>query len=159
MALFRGKWSGSAGLRTFHIAVTTLLLMIIWPATSASNSITFTKGQAIIGGSLISVEIAKTESQQKIGLSNRNLNKKNYFMVFEFTQPKKVNFWMKKTKIDLSLAFINSSYLIDEIVDMKANSLSPKTSKSDDVLYAVEVPKGFFKQNNIKVGDYFQLIK
>jgi hypothetical protein len=46
--------------------------------------------------------------------------------------------------IDLAIALIDSKN---------------RVSESNDILYALEVPKGFFKQNNIVIGDDFQLFK
>jgi uncharacterized membrane protein (UPF0127 family) len=105
------------------------------------------------------VEIASDISQSKIGLSNRNQIKDNYFMIFIFDEPQKVSFWMKNTKIDLSIAFIDSKSQIVEISNLKANSLKRKISKNNNIKYALEVPKGYFIENQIKVGDYLQLFK
>ena len=105
------------------------------------------------------VDIASDMTQSKIGLSNRNQNKENYFMVFILDKPQKVSFWMKNTKIDLSIAFINEESRIVEISNLKANSLKQKISKNNDIKYALEVPKGYFIENQIRVGDYFQIFK
>ena len=105
------------------------------------------------------VDIASDMNQSKIGLSNRNLNKENYFMVFILDKPQKVSFWMKNTRIDLSIAFIDAENRIVEISNLKANSLKQKISKDNTIKYALEVPKGYFMENEIRVGDYFQLFK
>ncbi len=105
------------------------------------------------------VDIASDMNQSKIGLSNRNLNKENYFMVFILDKPQKVSFWMKNTRIDLSIAFIDAENRIVEISNLKANSLKQKISKDNNIKYALEVPKGYFMENEIRVGDYFQLFK
>ena len=44
-----------------------------------------------------------------MGLSGRNFDKNNYRMVFVFESPQRVDFWMKNTKIDLSIAFIDKN--------------------------------------------------
>ena len=124
-----------------------------------ANGANFQKGYALVSDNLFKVDIASDITQSKIGLSNRNLNKDNYFMVFILDKPQKVSFWMKNTKIDLSIAFINEESRIVEISNLKANSLKQKISKINDIKYALEVPKGFFIENQIRVGDYFQLFK
>lgn len=124
-----------------------------------ANGATFQKGYVLVSDNLFKVDIASDITQSKIGLSNRNLNKDNYFMVFILDKPQKVSFWMKNTKIDLSIAFINEESRIVEISNLKANSLKQKISKSNNIKYALEVPKGFFIENQIRVGDYFQLFK
>jgi uncharacterized membrane protein (UPF0127 family) len=118
-----------------------------------------TEGYALVAGTLFEVEIASSPTQRQFGLSNRGLSKDKYFMVFIFDYPQKVNFWMKDTKIDLSIAFIDSKNKVSEISSLKAKSLKNKVSRSSDILYALEVPKEFFKRNNIVIGDDFQLFK
>jgi uncharacterized membrane protein (UPF0127 family) len=128
-------------------------------APALANGANFQKGYVLVSDNLFMVDIASDMTQSKIGLSNRNLNKENYFMVFILDKPQKVSFWMKNTKIDLSIAFINEESRIVEISNLKANSLKQKISKNNDIKYALEVPKGYFMENEIRVGDYFQLFK
>ncbi len=128
-------------------------------APALANGANFQKGYVLVSDNLFKVDIASDITQSKIGLSNRNLNKDNYFMVFILDKPQKVSFWMKNTKIDLSIAFINEESRIVEISNLKANSLKQKISKSNNIKYALEVPKGFLIENQIRVGDYFQLFK
>ena len=128
-------------------------------APALANGANFQKGYVLVSDNLFKVDLASDITQSKIGLSNRNLNKDNYFMVFILDKPQKVSFWMKITKIDLSIAFINEESRIVEISNLKANSLKQKMSKSNNIKYALEVPKGFFIENQIRVGDYFQLFK
>jgi uncharacterized membrane protein (UPF0127 family) len=128
-------------------------------APALANGANFQKGYVLVSDNLFMVDIASDMNQSKIGLSNRNLNKENYFMVFILDKPQKVSFWMKNTKIDLSIAFINEESRIVEISNLKANSLKQKISKNNDIKYALEVPKGYFIENQIRVGDYFQIFK
>ena len=130
---------------------------VLTPALAGKAN--FQKGYVLVSDNLFMVDIASGVYQSQIGLSNRNLIKDNYFMVFIFDKPQKVSFWMKNTKIDLSIAFIDSKSQIVEISNLKANSLKQKISKNDNIKYALEVPKGFFIENQIKVGDYLQLFK
>ena len=128
-------------------------------APALANGANFQKGYVLVSDNLFMVDIASDMTQSKIGLSNRNLNKENYFMVFILDKPQKVSFWMKNTRIDLSIAFIDAENRIVEISNLKANSLKQKISKDNNIKYALEVPKGYFIENQIRVGDYFQIFK
>ena len=139
--------------------MTLILCFSLIFAPALANGANFQKGYVLVSDNLFKVDIASDITQSKIGLSNRNLNKDNYFMVFILDKPQKVSFWMKNTKIDLSIAFINEESRIVEISNLKANSLKQKMSKSNNIKYALEVPKGYFIENQIRVGDYFQLFK
>jgi uncharacterized membrane protein (UPF0127 family) len=138
---------------------TFLLGLALAVSSQLANAAPFEKGYALVGDHLLEVELAATSTQRQIGLSNRGLEKKYYFMVFIFDTPEKVSFWMKDTKIDLSLALIDSNNKVNQIISLKANSLKRNSSKSNDIKYVLEVPKGYLTQNEIGVGDNFQLFK
>ena len=119
----------------------------------------FEPSYALVGSELIRVELAQSENERAVGLSNRNLNSSNSFMVFIFEKPQVVSFWMKDTRKDLSVAFINANNKIMQIENLKAKSLKVIKSKSFDIKYAIEVPKGFFEKSGIKIGDEVILFK
>lgn len=151
---FRYFWKKFSSIRVLALLI---LLMPAFSTHAYAQDLTFKKGYALVAEKLIPVEFAANPDQREAGLSGRGLDKKKYFMVFTFDYPQKANFWMKNTKIDLSIAFINSKNKVDEIKNMKANSLLVIESKSSEIKYAFEAPKGYFAQNKIKVGDSFQI--
>jgi uncharacterized membrane protein (UPF0127 family) len=114
---------------------------------------------ALVGSHLIRVELAQSENERMVGLSNRDLNSGNSYMVFIFEKPQAVIFWMKDTRKDLSVAFINSNNKIMQIENLTAQSLKLIKSKSSDIKYAIEVPKGFFQKKGIKIGDKVIIFK
>ena len=80
-------------------------------------------------------------------------------MLFIYDQPQQVSFWMKDTRKDLSIAFINANNQIIQIENLKARSLKIVKSKSSQVKYAFKVPRGFFGLNNIKIKDEVVIFK
>ena len=126
---------------------------------SYAQTAKFKTGYSLVADQLIPVEIAQTEAEREMGLSGRNFDKNNYRMVFVFESPQRVNFWMKNTKIDLSIAFIDKNNRINQIESLKANSLKTISSRSEQIKYAFEVPRGFFTKMDIKVGDEFLIFK
>ena len=126
---------------------------------SYAQTAKFRTGYSLVADQLIPVEIAQTEAEREMGLSGRNFDKNNYRMVFVFESPQRVNFWMKNTKIDLSIAFIDKNNRINQIESLKANSLKTISSRSEQIKYAFEVPRGFFTKMDIKVGDEFLIFK
>jgi len=59
---------------------------------------------------------------------------------------------MKNTYIPLDIAYINNNLEIVDIQTMKPHDLTLILSKYP-ASYALEVNAGFFKKNNINVGD------
>ena len=109
---------------------------------SYAQTAKFKTGYQLVADQLILVEFAQTEAEREIGLSGRNFDKNSFRMVFVFENPKRVNFWMKNTRIDLSIAFIDKNNRIKQIESLKANSLKTISSRSEQIKYAFEVPRG-----------------
>jgi uncharacterized membrane protein (UPF0127 family) len=79
-------------------------------------------------------------------------------MLFIFDNEKVLSFWMKDTKIPLSIAFIDKYGKVTDIFDMKPYSLKAVTS-TEKCKYAIEVNKGFFAESDMTVGDRVDLRK
>ena len=143
--------------------VLALISLLLCPQIALDDSYAqtakFKTGYSLVAKQLIPVEIAQTEAERELGLSGRNFDKNNYRMVFVFENPQRVNFWMKNTKIDLSIAFIDKNNRINQIESLKANSLKTISSRSEQIKYAFEVPRGYFTKMGIKVGDKFLIFK
>ncbi|MFC1845280.1 DUF192 domain-containing protein [Thermodesulfobacteriota bacterium] len=105
-----------------------------------------------IGNTSLEVEIADTPEKQQQGLMKRTFLEENHGMLFVFDKEQHINFWMKDTGIPLTIAFIKKSGQITEIYDLEPYSLKMVWS-SHPVMYALEVNRGYFKKNDIKVGD------
>lgn len=109
-----------------------------------------------INGRPLSVEIARTKNQRQRGLMYRDELAINQGMLFIFKNDKILSFWMKDTKIPLSIAFIDKNGKVTDIFDMEPYSLIPITSNSK-CRYALEVNQGFFKESGLLVGDRIDL--
>jgi uncharacterized membrane protein (UPF0127 family) len=132
---------------------------VFWVACAFGQPEVLEPSYALVGSHLIRVELAQSENERMVGLSNRDLNSGNSHMVFIFEKPQAVIFWMKDTRKDLSVAFINSNNKIMQIENLTAQSLKLIKSKSSDIQYAIEVPKGFFQKKSIKIGDKVIIFK
>jgi uncharacterized membrane protein (UPF0127 family) len=73
-------------------------------------------------------------------------------MLFNFNQIKPAGMWMRNTFIPLDVAFIRKDGTITDIKAMTPHDETTTTS-SENVLYAWEMNQGWFKRNNIVVGD------
>ena len=146
--------------KTQVLALISLLISTQLSGGLAQASVTsFEQGYLLVGRELIMVEFAQTKDEQTTGLSNRALHASNSFMLFIYDQPQQVSFWMKDTRKDLSIAFINANNQIIQTENLKARSLKIVKSKSPQIKYAFEAPKGFFNVNNIKIGDEVLIFK
>jgi len=79
-------------------------------------------------------------------------------MLFIFDGSERRGFWMKNTKIPLSIAFLSDSGEILNIEDMEPYDDSTSYSASD-AMCALEMNQGWFKRNGIGAGDVVSGIK
>jgi uncharacterized protein len=105
-----------------------------------------------ISGAPLTVEIADTPQALENGLMFRTSLPEDRGMLFVFDEPRKATFWMKNTKIPLSIAFIDSGGSILEIKSMSAFDETVVPSASDQVAFALEVNQGWFDRHKISAG-------
>ena len=103
------------------------------------------------GNKKIMVELAITWPQRARGFMYRPLLDKDRGMLFVFNRNSRHCFWMKNTKIPLSIAFIDKGLKIIKIADMKPYDLS-RTCSGGKCMFALEVNKGWFRKNGIIEG-------
>ena len=132
-------------------------------AKAPETSPKFEKIQIQLGSKKLTVEVAKTREQHEYGLMNRNKLATDAGMLFVFENEMPLSFWMKNTFIDLSIAYIGKDKKIVDILEMKATSSIqtdfPSYPSSKPALYALEMNKGWYTKNHIKIGDLLVLPK
>lgn len=153
--------------KTTTVAATTLA-----PTTAAMTTVANaapTAGQTLLatspaiikkvdGDSVnLTVELARTSSEQQTGLMGRTSLADDTGMLFIFPAPTTGGFWMRNTLIPLSIAFIDQQGLILNIQDMQPQS-DEVHAPGQPYVKALEVPQGYFAKKGIKVGDRFLLV-
>lgn len=102
------------------------------------------------------VEIADEPEERQRGLMYREELAEDHGMLFVFPSSETRSFWMKDTRIPLSIAYISSRGEILEIYDMEPLSLDPVPSRYP-AQYALELNQSAFERNGIAVGDVVDL--
>ena len=97
------------------------------------------------------VEVAKTEEERAKGLQDRKSLGDSEGMLFIFSKPQTVGFWMDKTEIPLDIIFIDED---EEVISVyKGKPFSKEIVEEDDVKYVLEVNQN----SGIKEGDEMEL--
>ena len=104
------------------------------------------------------VEVAATPSARSCGLSRRDSLPEGNGMLFVFPTSRYANFWMKDTRIPLSIAFLDEDGHIVSIQKMTPMNMEKRYRSDQPVRYALEVNQGWFNQNGIHVGDRIELV-
>ena len=102
------------------------------------------------------IEIPQTPGEFKTGLMFRESLDTDSGMLFVFDRVAQQSFHMSHTTIPLDIAFIDEEGCIESIKELVPLRREPVYSNAQ-VLYALEVNRGWFAENKVKVGD--QIIK
>jgi len=136
--------------------ITLALIFFFW--TSAVQSQSLFKIPLYLNDKEIWAEVAKTPQERAKGLMGRKHLGPQEGMLFIFENEDYHAFWMKDTLIPLSIAFIDKEGRIVRITDMKPLTLESHSPPAP-ILYALEMRKGWFSDNGIKVGDILRFSK
>ena len=105
-----------------------------------------------VGNAELKVKLAYTGQQQARGLMNITSLPDNEGMLFCYPEEKHLSFWMKKTPLPLSIAFIDANKRIIQIEKLQPHDEAGVKTKAP-AKWALEVNQDWFDNNNIKVGD------
>ena len=103
----------------------------------------------------VRVEIADNDARRERGLMFRTKLAPNAGMAFVWRSDVAGAFWMKNTRIPLSIAFYNTKGRIVRILDMAPCSADPCPLYDPKTTYrgALEVNRGAFRRWKVHIGD------
>jgi hypothetical protein len=112
------------------------------------------------GRVVLEVEVADTPEERSEGLMGRTSLPPDAGMAFVWPGPTSGSFWMKDTRIPLSIAFWDADGRIVAILDMEPCPADPCPTYDPGVEFAgaVEANQGFFEEHGIRIGDHARLL-
>jgi uncharacterized membrane protein (UPF0127 family) len=105
-----------------------------------------------VGGASLKVEVADTPQSLENGLMYRNTLPEGQGMLFVLGPAEQASFWMKNTKIPLSIGFIDATSILREEHDMQPFDERTTRSATNDICYALEVNQGWFQRHHVDPG-------
>ena len=100
----------------------------------------------------LAVELAHSRYERAKGLMHRDSMPEDHGMLFAYPKERKLSFWMKNTRIPLSIAYLDARKTIKQIGGLKPFDES-SFKATEPVQYALEMNVGWFEKNGVKVGD------
>jgi uncharacterized membrane protein (UPF0127 family) len=102
----------------------------------------------------LQVEVADDPDERRYGLMERTELAANAGMVFRFPGDTEGGFWMKNTRIPLSIAFFDHRGEILRVLDMEPCAADPCPSYDPEVAYrgALEVNQGYLDELGVEEG-------
>lgn len=105
-----------------------------------------------IGSSTLQLQLALTPAEHQKGLMFRESLPADHGMLFLFPQAKQQSFWMKNTKLPLDIGYLDASGRLLEIHPLFPYDESGVTSRSAQILIAIETNRDWYAQNGIATG-------
>ena len=101
----------------------------------------------------LTVELAMSARQWAVGLGHRTRPEKGRGMLFVFDRIRPLAFTSSNTYFPISVAFINSDSVIQEVLYLANKRRGPeRVLPVYQYRLALEVPYGWFKKNGITIG-------
>ncbi len=105
-----------------------------------------------VGTAELDAEVAVSLTEVSTGMMFRTNLTDREGMLFLFASPGPRSFYMKNCVVPLSAAYIDAEGVIDQIIDLEPGVEEPVPSRSDQIKYVLEVPRGWFGRNQVKTG-------
>ena len=104
--------------------------------------------------------MADSDDERERGLMGRTSLPPDGGMVFHFPEPTDAGFWMKDTRLPLSIAFWDRDGSIITILDMEPCTSDPCPVYRAGATYetALEMRRGWFDEHGVEIGDRVELI-
>lgn len=130
-----------------------LAALLLASVTAAACPLPLPEVDVTVAGQRLTAELAQTPAAHACGLSRRDHLAPDHAMLFVFDAPVLVAFWMKDTRIPLSIAFIDGDGRIVGLADMAPLDTHHRYSPARPYRYALETAQGWFARHGVGIGD------
>jgi uncharacterized protein len=111
-----------------------------------------------LGEAEVYSKVSKTEKERKQGLSGTKQLKEGEGMLFIFPEEDKHSFWMKDMNYSIDVIWFDKENKVSFVEkDFNPESFPKVVTPLIPGKYVLEVPSGFFKSNNLKIGDKLEI--
>lgn len=114
-----------------------------------------------LSGKTFVIELAETPDEHATGLMNRTHLAPNHGMLFVYSSPHQVSFWMKNTLLALDILFFDAEGRLLEThlnVPPCRQTSCPRYQSHSPIQYALELPAGSVSNFGIRKGDQFKIV-
>lgn len=133
------------------LAAAAVVLAMTAPRAFAQAQPRLAQVELTAGIHLIRAEVADQPTSRQMGLMFRERLGPNEGMLFVFNDRSPQCFWMKNTRVPLSIAFIADDGAIVNLADMQPMDEASHCS-TQPVRYALEMEQGWFARRGLKAG-------
>ena len=110
-----------------------------------------------VGDREIDSQVAIHTTEQRRGLMFRQELAPDSGMLFAYTTPQRVSFYMKNTPVPLDLGLFDKDGVLREIHRMMPYDTASTISNSDQIQFCLEMNQGWFSRNQLYPGTRLDL--
>lgn len=145
------------GINSLFVGIAMVVLAV---AVLAVNTEEIQQVKVLLGGQEIIVTVADTPALRAQGLSFRDSIKQNEGMLFVFETPEMSGFWMKDMSFSIDVIWFDKEKRIIDVWENADPQSYPRiVTPRVPAQFVLEVPAGFFKENKLKIGNMFEILK
>lgn len=117
-------------------------------------SLNFEEKKIVIGETVLTVNVADSNSERRKGLSNINSLDLDAGMLFIFDDFDFHQIWMKDMLFPIDIIWISDDMQVVHFeMDVSPKTYPKRFTPEEKARYVLEVPSGFVQKEGIKVGD------
>ena len=105
-----------------------------------------------LGSEILDAELALTPEQERTGMMFRTNILDTDSMLFVFTFPQRVAFWMKNCPESISAAYISPDGVIQEIHHLEKDDTNAVLAATENIQFVLETSDGWFGRHNVTTG-------
>lgn len=127
--------------------------------TSAGQTLPISAKATVPNGTTIELEVARTPEQQQMGLMYRPALPNNRGMLFPFSAPQPVRFWMKNVPVALDMVFLQNGVVqyVQAAAPPCANEPCPTYGPNVPIDTVIELRAGRAAELNLRTGDSIKI--
>lgn len=111
---------------------------------------------AKLGGHPITLKVLRSPGDQREGFMNKPEPDDSFGLLFLYSEPRILGFWMKNVPFDLDLIGLNDGMQVTEIIRLRANDESTKVLSSP-CTQVLELKAGWCDRHGVDPGDILEL--
>lgn len=105
-----------------------------------------------LGNKVVRLQVAARPEELQRGLMFRKELGRDDGMIFVFTQPQRLSFYMRNTYVPLDIGYFSPAGELREVYAMHPLDENSVASRSRDLQFAVEMNQGWYRANGIAPG-------
>lgn len=105
----------------------------------------------------VRMQIAVRDDEMQRGLMERRDLGPSDGMLFVYARPQQMSFWMRNTPTPLDIGFFDQSGKLVEIYPLHPFDETGVRSRSNDLVFALEMNQGWFRKNELRPGALLDL--